>query len=233
MPVTWQIGAAVLGLLLGGPAAAQTADPAVGVVLHLTQQAERTVTRDVLHAELRVEETAADPRTVQAAVNRRMDAARGRAKQVQGVRAETGSYFVAEERPANGPSHWRGGQSLVLSGKDAGALLELAGALQSDGLAMSSLRYDVSTEAVRALEGELTAEALAALDRRAAAVARDMQLSVLRYRDVRVGNAETEGRPMPRLAMAAMAVPAPVAEPGETQVRVTVEADLLLGPVKQ
>ena len=54
-----------------------------------------------------------------------------------------------------------------------------------------------------------------------------MHLAVLRYGDLRVGNAETEGRPMPRFAAtAAMAVP--VAEPGEAIIRVTVEAELLL-----
>ena len=50
---------------------------------------------------------------------------------------------------------------------------------------------------------------------------------MLRYRDLHVGNAETEGRPIPRFAAAAMA--APVAEPGEATIRVTVEAELLLG----
>jgi hypothetical protein len=58
------------------------------------------------------------------------------------------------------------------------------------------------------------------------------RFAVLRYRDLRVGNAETEGRPMPRFAGAATAAMAPpVAEPGEAVVRVTVEAELLLaGP---
>jgi len=41
-----------------------------------------------------------------------------------------------------------------------------------------------------------------------------------------VGNAETGGSPVPRFA--AMAAPAPVAEPGESKIRVTVEAELLL-----
>jgi hypothetical protein len=45
---------------------------------------------------------------------------------------------------------------------------------------------------------------------------------------VRVGNAETGGRPAPRFT--AMAMTAPVAEPGEATVRVTIEAELLLAP---
>jgi uncharacterized protein YggE len=96
---------------------------------------------------------------------------------------------------------------------------------------MSSLRYEASPEAVRAAEDELTAGALAAVDRRAASIAGHMHLSVLRYRDLRVGNAEAEGRPMPRFAAAAPAVgaPPPAAEPGDAVVRVTVQAELLLG----
>jgi len=41
-------------------------------VLHLNQTAERTVIRDLLRIELRAEETEADARTVQSAINRRM-----------------------------------------------------------------------------------------------------------------------------------------------------------------
>jgi predicted secreted protein len=197
-------------------------------VLHLSQTAERTVMRDLLRIELRVEETGTDARTVQSAINSRMAVALDRARQVQGVRVETGSYNVGEERPQNAPARWRGSQSVILTGKDADSLLKLAGALQSDGLSTSSLAYEASPETVRGAEEDLTSEALAALDHRAASVAGDMHLAVLRYRDLRVGNAETGGRPIPRFAAAAMA--APVAEPGEAVIRLTIEAELLLAP---
>jgi predicted secreted protein len=196
-------------------------------VLHLSQTAERMVLRDLLRIDLRVEETGADPLAIQTAINRRMAAALDRAHQVQGVRVETGSYGVGEERPQSGPSRWRGSQSLILRSTAADAALKLAGALQSDGLLMSSMAYEASPETVRGAEEDLTAEALAALDRRAASVAGHMHLAVLRYRDLHVGNAETEGRPVPRFAVAAMAA-APVAEPGEATIRVTIEAELLL-----
>jgi predicted secreted protein len=157
-----------------------------------------------------------------------MLAALDRARQVQGVRVETGSYNVGEERPQNGAARWHGSQSVILTGKDADSTLKLAGALQSDGLSTSTLTYEVAPETVRGAEEDLTAEALAALDHRAASIADRMHLAVVRFRDVRVGNAETGGRPVPRLA--AMAMAAPVAEPGEATVRVTIEAELLLAP---
>jgi len=214
-------------LFAAGAAPAQPADQQM-TVLHLSQTAERSVLRDLLRIDLRVEETGADPLAIQSSINRRMAAALDRAHQAQGVRVETGSYGVNEERPQTGPSRWRGSQSLILRSKAADAALKLAGALQSDGLLASSMAYEASPEVVRGAEEDLTAEALAALDRRAASIADKMHLSVLRYRDLHVGNAETEGRPVPRFAaMAAMA--APVAEPGEAMIRVTIEAELLLG----
>jgi uncharacterized protein len=218
-----------IGLALYMPEAAlsQTNDQQL-TVLHLSQTAERNVLRDLLRIELRVEETGADPQAIQSAINGRMAAALDRAHKIQGVRVETGSYSVGEERPQTGPSRWRGTQSLILTGKDADAALKLAGALQSDGLLMSSVVYETSPETVRGAEEDLTAEALAALDRRAASIAEHMHLTVLRYRDLHVGNAETGGRPVPRFA--AQAMTAPVAEPGEATIRVTVDAELLLSP---
>jgi predicted secreted protein len=197
-------------------------------ILHLSQTAERHVLRDLLRIELRVEEAGADPQAIQSTINRRMAAALDRAHQVQGVRVETGSYGVGEEQPQSGPSRWRGTQSLILTSNNADAALKLAGALQSDGLLMSSLTYETSPETVRGAEEDLTAEALAGLDRRAASIAEHMHLTVLQYRDLHVGNAETGGRPVPRFAAAAMA--APVAEPGEATIRVTIEAELVLVP---
>jgi predicted secreted protein len=221
------IFAIAVALFASAQALAQDAEQHM-TVLHLSQTAERSVIRDLMRIELRVEETGADARSVQGAINRRMAAALDRAKQVQGVRVETGSYNVGEERPQNGPTHWRGSQSVILTGKDADSMLKLAGVLQSDGLSTSSLTYDTAPETIRGAEEDLTAEALAALDHRAASIADRMHLAVVRFRDVRVGNAETGGRPVPRFA--AMATATPVAEPGEATVRVTIEAELLLAP---
>ena len=213
-------------LCAAGAALAQPAEQQM-TVLHLSRTAERSVLRDLLRIDLRVEETGADPLTIQSSINRRISAALDRAHQVQGVQVETGSYGVSEERPQTGPSRWLGTQSLILRSKAADAALKLAGALQSDGLLMSSMAYEASPEIVRGAEEDLTAEALAALDRRAASIADRMHLNLLGYRDLHVGNAETGGRAVPRFAATAMA--APVAEPGEAMIRVTIEAELLLG----
>ena len=221
------LAAVFIALCLSPAALSQPADREP-MVLHLTQTAEQKVVRDLLRIELRVEEMGADALTVQAAINRRMAAALDRARQVQGVQVETGSYPVGEEQPQNGPARWRGSQSLILTGKAADAMLKLAGVLQSDGLVMSLLAYEVSPETVRGAEEDLTAEALAGLQQRAASIADRLHLAVLGYRELRVGNAETGAQPMPRFA--AMAMAAPVAAAGQSTIRLTIDAAVLLGP---
>ena len=222
--------ATILVPLLAHPAFAEPLEPvADSTVLHLTQSAERRLARDLLHVDMRVEKTGADPQTVEAAINQSMAKALARARQVQGIEIETGSYAVGREVPQKNSPEWTGSQSLSLTGTDADALLKLAGALQSDGLVMSNLAYDASPKAIRGAEDDLTAEALSALERRAAAIAQQLHLSVLRYRDLTIGNAQEGGGPTPRFAaMAAGAMPAPVAAPSEATVRVTVSADILL-----
>jgi predicted secreted protein len=211
------------------PALAQ--DAAAPTVLHLTQTAERKVVRDQLRLELRVEEKGPDALAVQTAINRRMAAALDRARQVIGIAVETGTYQVGEEEPTRGTSYWRGSQALILTGTAADAVLKLAGALQEQGLVMSAMAYEVSPETVRGAEEDLTAEALAGLGERAAAIADRLHLAILGYRDLRVGNAETGPPPIPRFA-AAMAMAAPVAQPGRAVIRLGVEAEVLLGPLR-
>jgi uncharacterized protein len=229
IPRHWLLAAALAAL----PTVPSLAQPAASepTVLHLTQIAERKLARDLLHVDLRAEKSAADPQAVQAAINDAMAKAVAAAKQVQGIDIETGSYSVFRDTSKN---QWMGSQTLQLKGKDAAALLTLAGELQTQGLLMANLTYEASREVVRGAEDELTSEALTALGRRAAAIAVQLHLAVMRYRDVTVGNAETQGGPMPRFAAAEMTgassrMPTPVAEPGEATVQVTINADVLLG----
>ncbi len=238
LPIVVAIAAALApasgGAALVEPAgnAAVEAHARQPAVLHLTQTVERKVTPDLLRIELRVEETGADAVAVQAAINRKMTRALDRARHVLGVQARY--RFLWRRRGAAGawPSHWRGSQSLSLTGKAPDAMLKLAGALQADGLLMSSIGYQVSPEILRGTQEDLTAEALAGLAARAASIAERMHLAVLGYRDLRVGNAESGDGLRPMLRMAApAAMPAPVAAPGETTIRLSVEAELLLGPL--
>jgi uncharacterized protein len=219
------------------PPALAAAAPSVAAptVLYLSQSAMRRLSRDRLRVEVRAERTAATPEAVEAAINGLMAKALAEARATAGVAVETGSYGVFRATPANAPARWTGQQSLSLTGVNAAVLLELAGRLQAEGLVMSNLAYEISPGVVHGAEDALTAEALAALQRRAIAIARQLHLDVVGYRDVTVGNAQSEGGPRPLFAaaQAAAVMPPPVGAAGETTVTVTVSADILLAPPRR
>src|SRR5262249_14185582 len=145
-------------------------------VLHLTQTAERAVRRDRLRAQLRAEATANDARKLQADINRMMATALERAKALPGIKVETSGYAVYEERQTNQPSRWHGTQDMSLIGADFAQVLGLVGDLQTSGLAMSNLSFELAPETARGIEDELTSEALMRLRQRAERVAGDLQL---------------------------------------------------------
>lgn len=223
-------------ILLSLPVAAQAPLPVPGArddsatVLHLGEFAERTLRQDRLTVQLRAEASGPDAARVQAEINRRMTAALDASRRISAVRAETRGYWVNQERPQNQAPRWRGQQTLVLTSTDTAAALALAGELQQSGLLMSGMHFDLSPEATRAAEDELTAEAIRRLRERTDRVAATMNMQVRNIRDMRVGQAGGGGpRPMMMRAEAASAAP-PVAEPGETVVRVSVDAEIVLAP---
>jgi uncharacterized protein len=216
------------------PAAAQTASSssaASTTVLHLSETAEREVPRDRLRVVLAVEATDRDAVKLQADINRRMSAALARAKTAPDVEAATEGYSVYQEHNPKTPALWHGSQSLSLRGTDFGHVLGLVGALQQEGLVVTGLAPELSSEARKAVEDALTDTALARLRRRAEHIASGLGAKIASYRDLRIGNAGVP--PVPFYAMArAAAAPAvaPVAEPGTATVSVTVSADIALTP---
>lgn len=203
-------------------------------VLHLAQTAERAIPRDRLRVQLRAEATGSDARRVQADINRAMNTALEHAKATAGIKVESSGYSVYEDRQTNAPTRWHGTQGLTLVGSDFAAVLGLAGDLQGQGLAMSGLNFELAPETAHAAEDELTSEALQRLRRRAERVAADLQLTVVRLSNVRVGNVSGERPPVPFMGKAmganAAPMPPPAAEAGDATVQVSVDADVLLGP---
>ncbi|MDE2230257.1 MAG: SIMPL domain-containing protein [Alphaproteobacteria bacterium] len=230
--------ATVLGVLLVAPALAQPGPPPApaspGTTLTLSERAEKTLPRDRLHAELRVEAIGANPVRVQAAVNGRMTAALARAKAATGVTVETAGYSVYQERDAKANvTRWRGSQSLRLGSGDFATLLSLVGALQEEGLALSNLAAELSPAAAKTAQDELTDTALKELRARAARIAATLGTHVERYTELHVGNVSVPPVPIRFMAAAAPAgMPAPVAATGDATVAVTVDATVRLAPVR-
>jgi predicted secreted protein len=233
-----RVVAAFVLALLPGLAGAQTPVPPLAdtaTLLHLAEQAQRLVTRDRLRLVLRVEAVDTDAARLQAEINRRMTAAVARAASVEAVTVETGGYSVRQE---NGKllqsTQWRGAATLSLTARDPAPLLTLGGSLQQDGLLVSTMAYELTPEAARAVEGELTDEAIARLKQRAERTASALGLAVERIRSVRIGNAGGT-QPMARMiedGVSSSSYAAPVAEPGQATVTVSVDAEVVLGPRK-
>jgi predicted secreted protein len=228
--------ALVLLVALTPPAFAAAAPTDSQTLLHLSERAERPVVRDELRAVLRVDASDSDAARLEAEINRRMAEAVARAKGVAGIKIFTSGYSVYQQQLKDQPAQWHGTASLTLTARDASTLLKLAGELQQSGLLMSSLAFEVTPEAARGVEDELTSEALLRLRARAQRVAADLGMAVVRIRDISVGNASGL-QPVPRFfnaASAAAATPAaappPVAEPGEATVSVFVNAEIEIAP---
>lgn len=232
--------AAALLIAAAAPLRAQPAPTPIlapsGTALTLSTHADKSLPRDQLQAELQVEAVDANAARVQADVNRRMAAALAHAKIVAGIVVETTGYSVYQEHDAKGSAtRWHGSQAIRLTSSDFPALLNLVGALQGQGLALSNLAAELSPAAAKAAQDELTDTALKDIRARADRIAATLGTHVERYTELRVGNASVP--PVPIHFMAAKvalsgSMPPPAAAAGDATVSVNVDATVLLAPVR-
>lgn len=214
-------------------------------ILNIAATERTQVPQDLLIASLRIEKEDADAKVVQKAINDAMTAAMTGAKGVPTVKASTGQYYVYQYDPNPIPVHerkageksqatWRGSQTIELQSTAADDLLKLAGALQDAGLVMNGLTYSLSPEKADEAKDQMMEAALAKVKTRAERAASAMGKTRTELIEVSVDAADM---PMPQpMMMRAMAMDggamekaaAPVAEPGETEITLTVTARALL-----
>jgi predicted secreted protein len=218
-------------------AAAETnSKPVTTTDVVLSQQAVLVVPRDRVTATLRVNLRGPNARQIQIEINRRMVAALAKVKGAPNVIAETGSYSVNHFYTNNGESaQWQGVQTLTLTSGDIDAVLDLAGALQNDGLVMGEMRFFVSPDSLKAVQDDLTATALKAMKDRAANIAGNLDLKVARYKVITVGNAQEQVGETPTTTKGVAAgqkskAPPPAAIAGEALVTLTVNSIVVVGP---
>lgn len=232
---------AIASVVAVAPAQAQEKPPAgreeTNTVITFSTSAERAVPRDRLRAMLRADASDADPVRVQAEINKRMARALERVKKASAVKAETGSYSIYQVNDKNRTVTWRGSQGISVYSSDFEAVLGVVRDLQAEGLAMSGMGFELTPEMQRKLELELEAEAVAKAVERARALAKAADSSVVRIRALRVGGVPFI-RPLPMAKgmesdqMMAAAMPPPVAEGGDQTIRVSVDVDFLVAPVR-
>jgi len=215
---------------------ARAAGPAP--VLTLQETAEARVSGDRLIVTLRAEARGADAAEVQGRLNRQMAAALAKAKAVEGVEVSTGTYTVQdiwtpEEGEKRARRVWLAVQSLSVetAADRAGRLLSLAGALQEDGLLISSTGAALAPDTRREVEGRLVREAIGRARLQADNAADALGLAVAGVRTMRI---DRGGAPHPVMLRAAgdmgmaKAMAAPSLEPADLRVTVSVDAEFEL-----
>lgn len=231
-----------LALLLTttAPALAQekVSFPAGGETLLNISATERTeVAQDLLTATLRVEQKNTDPKALQAAINQAMKEALDAAKAMPAVEVTTGHYYVYQhegpalpgslEKISKPTTKWHGAQSLTLTSTAAEDVLKLAGALQDSGLVMENLFYTLSPAKADEAKDSLMEAALAKVQARADRAAKALGKQRAELAEITVDTADNM-MPQPMM-MRAMDMAGsieksakPQAEPGETEITLTV-----------
>jgi uncharacterized protein len=222
-----------LAMLFACFALAQTAW--AETVLQLAETTTVMAAPDEIAATLRAEATSASASDAQARVNATMQDALVRARKVDGLAVSTGGYGVWRTGPTqtDNRERWQVSQTLNLTGRDGPTLLNLVGALQQQGLAVSSLGWRLSPAAERQARQEATKQALAGLRGRVEEAAALLDLRFDQFKEVRLDNPRSP--PMPRgiampMAMSAASTPPPSVAPEDMPVSATAEADAVLLP---
>lgn len=198
-------------------------------VLHLSETATIHVQPTLLVADLVASAESPVAVTAQRRVNDLMAQAASRVEKAAGVTIVFRDYATSFTDRSNGvAAHWTASQTLELRGKVADSLLPLVGQLQTLGLAIGNLGWQVPQDDLDAAERQARLKALSSLRQEAAAAAQTLGLTVVSYQSVDLtgGPVTIFARPRPMMAMAAIAPPMATADTQD--VSATVSADVIL-----
>lgn len=209
------------------------------LLLNLNATEQRDVAQDTLNASLQYSAQGRDRTALQDEVNSAMRKALDileEADEVEYFTTQYQVYVIDAGRPSRTDVEnpvWRAQQDVALTSMDSDALLEAMGLLQAAGLVVTSQYYSLSTQKYEEVAADLMQSALAKLQRRANEAASGLGKS--RAELVEVSLDGSPNFPFRESAVAyrmdaAAAVAPPVAEPGETQVAMTVSARAVLSP---
>ena len=205
--------------------------PATETMLHLSATGSVQASPDELVADLVAQATSPAAANAQRRVNEMIAAGMKTAQGVTGVEARAIGYSVSpndDKRPT-----WTAQQTLELRGSNGPVLLDLVGTLQQQGLASSSLDWQLSPALRRKAHDQATTAALKELQERAASAAATLGLHVRFMRDVRLDEPDLVPRgPFRPMGLAARAMTAPPPQATATPEDVTAEAaaDVVLRP---
>jgi predicted secreted protein len=215
-------------------------------VVNLSAEVRQSAPQDRLQATLSIEAQGNTAAAVQSKINAKMQDARALYQKATSVKVTSGGYNVWKQYPPEDPAKplsatareakafWTGSQQLVLDGTDAAELLKLVTPLQQQGFAVQSLNYYLSQTATEQLRDSLLEQGLATLRQRAERIAKALNLSGVQFTRVDL-NTGSNVHPMLRsttMSTNGGTMPEAVVQAGETDVLLTISAEVKLGPAK-
>jgi predicted secreted protein len=224
--------AALLGAACAQGALAAEAQPRDR--LSLSASASVEVTRDILGITFSTTKEGGDAAAVQTALKQALDAALTEARKIAKpgqVEVQTGNFSLyPRHAPKGGISGWQGSAELLVQGKDAAAIAQLAGRISS--MSIARVGYSLSKEQREKVEADLVAQAIAQYRARAADYARQFGYGGYTVGEVHVNAADAGPMPMAMpMRMKAMGLEADMALPveaGRATVSVTVNGSVVL-----
>ena len=217
-------------LLAASPLLAQTPlAPATGTLIELSAEAGRATSNDLFRATVFAEASHANSATVARQVNQQITAALASAKDYPAVKVRTGGTQTYPMYGKNDRSieAWRMRSEILLESREAPALAELLGKLQSS-LGVSQIAATPAPETAQKAEADATIAAIQAFRERAGLIAGTLGKKY-KIRELNIGsNNRGPVYPMARAAMMeAKAAPMPI-EGGESQVVVNINGKIEL-----
>ena len=210
------------------------------LMLNLNITEQQSVEQDTLNANLSFVVQGRNRSEIQNELNSTMKEALDLLNAAAGLNYQTSQYqvyIVETNRPSKTDLSnpvWRARQSVQITSVDSVAMLETVGQLQNLGMTLSGLNYSLSPARYEEVSAQLLQAALAKLQNRAESAAVALGKSRAELVEVSMDGSPNFGGYRERGAVFAMAADStmatPVADPGETNVSVSVSARAVLSP---
>lgn len=175
--------------------------------LSLSASASAEVMRDLLGVAFSTTREGADAAGVQTALKQALDTALAEARKAARpgqVDVQTGSFSLSPRyEPKTGKiTGWQGSAELLVEGRDATAIAQLAGRITT--LSIARVGYSLSREAREKAEAEISSQAIARYRAKAADYARQFGYGGYTVGEVNVSSDEAMPRPMAAMAVRKM-----------------------------
>ncbi len=237
--MTNQMTKLIIFLFLVSPLSSLAGEDKIdGTLLNVSATEFIEVQEDLLVANLHYEFEAITAKEVQNQINVIMTKTLEKAKMLKDVKVSTQQYSVYKyEYVANKnderKTKWRGNQGVVITGKTSDDILKLTGELQEMGLAVDGLSYTISNDKREEVRDSLMELAIEKLMKKSKRVAKALGKDVVKVVSINVDADISRPYPAMQYAMRMASVAknemaSPVAEPGQSEISMTVSATIMI-----